>query len=101
MTDTEMFKFIDDNKLDNIEGVISTLNSSFHDNESFRKNFYLIVFLTSSYYKDNNTTEKLEFLLSDIATINYLKDKDILDFMIIVTAAGTVQIQFRNCPYIT
>ena len=85
MTDTEMFKFIDDNRLDNIEGVISTLNSSFHDNESFRKNFYLIVFLTSSYYKDNNTTEKLEFLLSDIATINYLKDKDILDFMISLT----------------
>ena len=76
-----MYKFIDNNNLDRIEGVLTTLNSTYSDSPEFRKNFYLIVYLLIDYYNQNNCNDKLDFFLSDIATINYLKDKDILGFL--------------------
>ena len=76
-----MFAFIDNNNLDKIEGVLTTLNGMYSDNPEFKKNFYIIVFLLSDYYNQNSCNEKLEFFLSDIATINYLKDKDIMSFL--------------------
>ena len=81
MTDKDMYDFIDSNNLDNIEGVLVTLNSSFGDNETYKKNFFIIVYLLSVYFKENKSVDKLDFLLSDIATINYLKDKDIIGFI--------------------
>ena len=81
MRDIDMYKFIDNNNLDRIEGVLTTLNSTYSDSPEFRKNFYLIVYLLIDYYNQNNCNDKLDFFLSDIATINYLKDKDILGFL--------------------
>ena len=81
MTDNDMFKFIDENNLDNIESIISTLHSIYGEDPEFKKNFYIIVYLLSVYYNDNNCNDKLDFFLSDITTINYLKDKDIMSFL--------------------
>lgn len=81
MNDVELFNFVTDNELDNIEGVLTTLNSEYGENEDFKKNFYMIVSFLKEYYKQNNCNDKLEFFLSDIATINYLKDKDLMSFL--------------------
>jgi hypothetical protein len=82
MIDKDVYTFVDNNKLENIEGVLANLNSIFGENEVFKKNFYFITYLLKEYYNENQGNEKLEFLLSDISTINYLKDKDILEFVL-------------------
>ena len=81
MTDNDMFKFIDENNLDNIESILSTLHGIYGEDPDFKKNFYIIVYLLTVYYNDNNCNDKLDFFLSDITTINYLKDKDIMSFI--------------------
>lgn len=81
MTDNDMFKFIDENNLDNIESILSTLHGIYGEDPDFKKNFYIIVYLLTVYYNDNNCNDKLDFFLSDITTINYLKDKDIMSFL--------------------
>ena len=81
MKDIELFNFINDNDLDSIEGVLTTVNSEFGEKEEFKKNFYVIVGLLNEYFRQNNCNDKLDFFLSDIATINYLKDKDLVSFL--------------------
>ena len=81
MKDIELYNFINDNDLDSIEGVLTTVNSEFGEKEEFKKNFYIIVGLLNEYFRQNNCNDKLDFFLSDIATINYLKDKDLVSFL--------------------
>lgn len=81
MKDIELYNFINDNDLDAIEGVLTTVNSEFGEKEEFKKNFYIIVGLLNEYFRQNNCNDKLDFFLSDIATINYLKDKDLVSFL--------------------
>ena len=39
MKDIELYNFINDNDLDAIEGVLTTVNSEFGEKEEFKKNF--------------------------------------------------------------
>ena len=97
MIDNEIYKFIDDNNLDNIENVLETLNSNFGNNESFKNNFYVIVYLLSIYYSQNKCNDKLEFFLSDIVTVNYLQDKDIFNFILsLVNFDNKLELSFND-----
>lgn len=97
MNDTEIYNFIDNNKLDTIEGVLVTLNNDFQDNPSYIKNEFVITFLLKQYFNDNNCADKLEFFLSDISTINFLKDKDIFGFVIsLVNTNNKYELDFSD-----
>jgi hypothetical protein len=92
-----MFEFIDENNLDNIESVLVTLNDNYGDSKDYKDNFFIIVYLLSVYYNKNRSVDKLDFFLSDIATINYLKDKRLLDFiMSLVNTNNTYELSFEN-----
>lgn len=97
MNDTEIYNFIDNNKLDAIEGVLVTLNNDFQDNPSYIKNEFVITFLLKQYFNDNKCADKLEFFLSDISTINFLKDKDIFGFVIsLVNTNNKYELDFSD-----
>ena len=97
MNDTEIYNFIDNNKLDAIEGVLVTLNNDFQDNPSYKQNEFVITFLLKQYFNDNKCADKLEFFLSDISTINFLKDKDIFGFVIsLVNTNNKYELNFND-----
>ncbi len=97
MLNQKMFEFIDENNLDNIESVLVTLNDNYGDSKDYKDNFFIIVYLLSVYYNKNRSVDKLDFFLSDIATINYLKDKRLLDFiMSLVNTNNTYELSFEN-----
>ena len=97
MNDTEIYNFIDNNKLDAIEGVLVTLNDDFQDNPSYKQNEFVITFLLKQYFNDNKCADKLEFFLSDISTINFLKDKDIFGFVIsLVNINNKYELNFND-----
>ena len=97
MINQKMFEFIDENNLDNIESVLVTLNDNYGDSKDYKDNFFIIVYLLSVYYNKNRSVDKLDFFLSDIATINYLKDKRLLDFiMSLVNTNNTYELSFEN-----
>ena len=97
MKDMEIYNFIDNNKLNNIEGVLVTLNSDFQDNPEYKKNEFMITFLLKQYFNENKCTDKLEFFLSDISTINFLKDKDVFGFVIsLVNMNNKYELNFND-----
>ena len=97
MNDTEIYNFIDNNKLDAIEGVLVTLNDDFQDNPNYKQNEFVITFLLKQYFNDNKCADKLEFFLSDISTINFLKDKDIFGFVIsLVNINNKYELNFND-----
>lgn len=97
MKDMEIYNFIGNNKLNNIEGVLVTLNSDFQDNPEYKKNEFMITFLLKQYFNENKCTDKLEFFLSDISTINFLKDKDVFGFVIsLVNMNNKYELNFND-----
>ena len=81
MTNKELFEFIESNKFDNIESVLVTLNTNYNENLDYNENFFLIVYLLNNYFNENHSVDKLDYFLSDIATINYFKDKRMIHFL--------------------
>ena len=97
MKDKDIYNFINSNNLENIEGVLVTLNSDYKDNPEYSKNEFMITFLLKQYFNQNKTCDKLEFFLSDISTINYLKNRDIFAFIIsLVNMTNKYELNFND-----